>query len=66
MTHFVAGDEPIVFAEEMELRDYFAAKAMQGIISLLNGGAETLESVQEQIAEDSYQIADKMIKERDK
>ena len=66
MTHFIAGDEPIVFAEEMELRDYFAAKAMQGIISLLNGGAETLESVQEQIAEDSYQIADKMIKERNK
>jgi len=44
----------------MDLRDYFAAKAMQGIVdSSVDAGLETT-----QIADSAYRIADAMIKAR--
>jgi hypothetical protein len=44
----------------MELRDYFAAKAMQGIVdSSVDAGLET-----SQIADSAYRIADAMMKAR--
>ena len=44
----------------MTLRDYFAAKAMQGILSNLNGFAEA-----ERISKRAYEIADAMMKARE-
>jgi hypothetical protein len=46
----------------MDLRDYFAAKAMQGYMSrkLIDGFDEDV------VAEMSYKVADAMIKERDR
>lgn len=50
----------------MTLRDYFAAKAMQGVMSTYNHDKAlediALESIQ--IAEMSYDIADAMLKQR--
>ena len=46
----------------LELRDYFAAKAMQGICSTLDGDYESYWSV---IAEDAYKMADAMLKQRE-
>ena len=44
----------------MDLRDYFAAKAMQGIVdSSVESGLETI-----QIAESAYRIADAMMEAR--
>jgi len=44
----------------MDLRDYFAAKAMQGIVdSSVDAGLETT-----QIADSAYRIADAMMKAR--
>jgi len=44
----------------MDLRDYFAAKAMQGIVdSSVESGLETT-----QIADSAYRIADAMMKAR--
>lgn len=48
-------------AEGMMLRDYFAAKAMQALLS----PPERLDHYQE-IAKRSYQLADYMLAERDK
>ena len=46
----------------MDLRDYFAAKAMQGIVdSSVDAGLETT-----QIAESAYRIADAMMEARGK
>ena len=60
----------------MALRDYFAAKAMQGIVSSIDGegsyqrlrghAADVGLSVSEWIAHDAYKQADAMLKERDK
>ena len=47
----------------MSLRDYFAAKAMQGIISILHGGLRPVDL--SKMAGDAYQIADAMIVARD-
>lgn len=45
----------------MSMRDYFAAKALQGIIdSSIDAGLET-----HRIAESAYQIADAMMKARE-
>lgn len=44
----------------MSLRDYFAAKAMQGILST-NKEAEAIN-----LAENAYFMADAMLKEREK
>ena len=55
----------------MTLRDYFAAKAMQGIISLGSNYAYTKEDMDsgtpsDAIARYSYQVADAMLKERNR
>lgn len=47
----------------MTLRDYFAAKAMQGMLSACTGWSE---SDQERLAKCSYKMADEMMKERNK
>lgn len=47
----------------MTLRDYFAAKAMQGMLSACTGWSE---SDQERLAKCSYKMADEMMKARDK
>jgi hypothetical protein len=46
----------------MDLRDYFAAKAMQAIIS--NEHTEELHSDAHSIAQDAYVVADAMMKAR--
>ena len=47
-------------SDGMDLRDYFAAKAMQGIVdSSVEAGLETT-----QIADSAYRIADAMMKAR--
>ena len=46
----------------MVLRDYFAAKAMQGMLAC----PEQLQSDEHMFARDAYQIADAMLKERNK
>ncbi|EMM6072745.1 hypothetical protein M8S69_22705 [Enterobacter hormaechei] len=56
----VAGSEHNYPIEGMTLRDYFAAKAMQGIISSeCNYGAFS------DLASDAYSIADAMIRARE-
>ena len=47
----------------MTLRDYFAAKAMQGFASTLRGDAPILF---DRLAEDAYRMADAMLKAREK
>ena len=46
----------------MTLRDYFAAKAMQGMLAEDGGGALN----NEELAEFAYGIADEMLKAREK
>ncbi len=53
--HFDLGDDE----HGMTLRDYFAAKAMQGLTSNNNTNAQ-------QIAQAAYIVADAMLKERSK
>lgn len=48
--------------EGMTLRDYFAAKAMQSILSNLSQGIRPQDCIA--VAEDSYFIADRMLKAR--
>ena len=52
----------------MTIRDYFAAKAMQGIISVYDrrAGFKTMEKESIDLAKTSYEIADAMLKEREK
>ena len=52
--------------EGMTLRDYFAAKAMQGFVmdEVLNKEAETASTWYEMIATASYEMADAMMKAR--
>jgi hypothetical protein len=45
----------------MELRDYLAAKAMQGMLAACTGWSE---SQQERLAKCSYSMADEMLKAR--
>lgn len=59
----VPPDEALAIWERhsgMTLRDYFAAKAMQGFLS----NASEFSSG-EQLATDAYALADEMLKERD-
>lgn len=46
--------------EGMDLRDYFAAKAMQGMMA-----DHTRDNYPEEIAEHAYRIADAMMKARE-
>ena len=48
--------------EGMTLRDYFAAKAMQGMLSACTGWSE---AGIERLAKCSYMTADQMLKERE-
>ena len=61
MTHFVEGDEPITFASEMELRDYFAAKVLQGYATRKDFMDEIKPS---SLAARCYELADEMMKAR--
>lgn len=63
--HFIPGDERYATIREsgMTLRDYFAAKAMQGYCTC----PSTVDSWSVlTTAEQAYQIADAMLKEREK
>ena len=51
---------PDFLKDGMSLRDYFAAKALQGLL------ASTVEGGYEVFAEAAYKVADAMIKERNK
>jgi hypothetical protein len=58
--------------EGMTLRDYFAAKAMQGLFSsmgeITNSWSKMAKDIplKEYISNYSYEIADEMLKQRDK
>jgi hypothetical protein len=47
------------FASEMSMRDYFAAKAMQGLLAGTKTGSATV------LATDSYKMADAMLRARE-
>ena len=51
----------------MTLRDYFAAKAMQGLLSSIGEWTTGIPNVEfsESVAEDAYWIADAMLKARE-
>jgi len=49
----------------MTLRDYFAAKAMQGIISA-SGADRRVEYDEDAVADNAYRMADAMLKERER
>ena len=56
-----------MFREDgMELRDYFAAQAMVGVLTMLRGGNEGLITVQESTSKYAYEWADAMMKAREK
>ena len=63
-THFENGRN--AFPDEanrgMTLRDYFAAKAMQGMLAACTGWSD---AYQERMAKTSYMMADQMLKERE-
>ncbi|EOD4130345.1 hypothetical protein ACJQ65_003116 [Yersinia enterocolitica] len=65
---FVPGEGSALYESEgMQLRDYFAAKAMQGIIRRYDGhsfGGGQNSPHYKELAEDAYLIADAMIKAR--
>ena len=59
----VESGEVLTYQEEgMSLRDYFAAKAMQGMLSACTGWSE---AGIERLAKCSYMTADQMLKERE-
>ena len=53
----------VSFQEGMALRDYFAAKAMQGMLSGLLADGMDIQWVQ--MAQDAYRQADAMLKARE-
>ena len=55
-------EEETVLNEGMTLRDYFAAKAMQGMLTACTGWSE---AGIERLAKCSYMTADQMLKERE-
>ena len=55
-------EDETVLNEGMTLRDYFAAKAMQGMLSACTGWSE---AGIERLAKCSYMTADEMLKERE-
>jgi hypothetical protein len=50
----------------MDLRDYFAAQAMAGVLTMLKGGNEGLITVQESTSKYAYEWADAMMEARKK
>ena len=62
-----AYDEEVVENfQGMTLRDYFAAKAMQGMISANGDSNGYLEYEEETVAANAYKLADAMLKARSK
>ena len=61
-TQYVGGISPTGHSGGMTLRDYFAAKAMQGMLAEDGGGALN----NEELAEFAYLVADEMLKAREK
>ena len=53
---------PTYETDGMTLRDYFAAQAMQGMLSACTGWSE---AQQERLAKCSYSMADEMLKARE-
>lgn len=53
------------FSEGMELRDYFAAKAMQSFINICYKELDVAKD-KAGIVESAYELADEMLKERNK
>ena len=60
--HAIAGTMDFK-ADGMDLRDYFAAKAMQSLIALCHKKFDVAKD-KELIVQDAYEIADAMMKER--
>ena len=61
--HAVAGTMDLK-ADGMDLRDYFAAQAMVGVLTMLRGGNEGLITVQKSTSKYAYEWADAMMKAR--
>ena len=68
MKHVPAFPLEMVYTQEnekfngMHLRDYFAAKAMQGMLAACTGWSD---AYQERMAKTSYMMADAMLKARE-
>jgi len=62
MNAFPSGHDPKTGTADkgMKLRDYFAAKALQGMLA-----EPSLKATPEEFAQRSYMVADAMLKERD-
>jgi len=62
MNAFPSGHDPKTGTADkgMKLRDYFAAKALQGMLA-----EPSLKATPEEFAQRSYMVADAMMKERD-
>ena len=62
MNAFPSGHDPKtgVADKGMKMRDYFAAKALQGMIA-----EPSLKATPDEFAQKAYQIADAMLKARD-
>ena len=56
------GAPDTIIHDGMTLRDYFAAKAMQGMLAACTGWSE---AEQERLAKCSYKMADEMLKRRE-
>ena len=59
---------PLMPESGMTLRDYFAAKAMQGLLSSYHGSSDAYLAIQnkpDKIAKDVYKLADEMLKQRE-
>jgi hypothetical protein len=64
MKAFPVGNSERVWEEGMDLRDYFAAKAMQGMLSNQPTYSREITIDGDTLAQSSYQIADAMMKAR--
>jgi hypothetical protein len=62
MNAFPSGHDPKTGTADkgMKLRDYFAAKALQGMLA-----EPSLKATPQEFAQRSYMVADAMMKERD-
>jgi hypothetical protein len=60
-TQYANGIQPSGFSEGMTLRDYFAAKVMQGICA----SGPTHEWSNSRLAAEAYDLADAMLKARE-
>ena len=63
-TQYVTGFYPSGHTEGMTLRDYFAAKAMQGFASTIDISDADYQEHFGYIAKDCYEIADAMLEAR--